>query len=382
MICLGSFLASPSLAQSDTLTISAPETGVWGASVVMLQPELRIGTLDGPPEYTFGRVRDVAWAPGGSIFVLDAFGPQILQYSDDGQFLRLVGRSGSGPGEYKEVLGIEITPEGLLAIWDVGNARISLFDSAGTFVEAWRVESGLRTAAAPMFVVDTAGYFYVRRPARTRLSSGWEWPTEFVRMTRGGDIAGIVPLPLGGSDVPRFLLIAPSGPLFNFITERRSTLSPHGFLVVGENTDYTFTMLRPDGPLKISKTYDPVRIGREERAEWAAVMRGRGGVPNVNVKPAFRDLVVDQDGRTWVDRYVRAQKITPSDEGRPPRLTWREPRTFDVFSSRGSYLGTVVFPPRTRFVSTAGMYVWGVSKGEFGEDYVVRMTLPPTPERS
>jgi hypothetical protein len=89
---------------------------------------------------------------------------------------------------------------------------------------------------------------------------------------------------------------------------------------------------------------------------------------------------VDRDGRIWVDRYTAAVhradiRPGPTRADGPPALTWREPRTFDVFEPAGRLLGTVVAPPATRFLHQRGNTIWAVTRGEFDENYVVRFRL-------
>jgi hypothetical protein len=73
---------------------------------------------------------------------------------------------------------------------------------------------------------------------------------------------------------------------------------------------------------------------------------------------------------------VERDDIEPrNDPDRPPALTWREPPTFDVFDSSGCFLGTVLTPRNTRILHRSGMTLWGVARGEFDEEYVVRYRL-------
>jgi hypothetical protein len=59
----------------------------------------------------------------------------------------------------------------------------------------------------------------------------------------------------------------------------------------------------------------------------------------------------------------------------PPPLTWRDVPTFDVFESSGRLLGTVIVPSNTRIMFSRGDLVWGVTRGEFDEPYVVRFRI-------
>ena len=102
-------------------------------------------------------------------------------------------------------------------------------------------------------------------------------------------------------------------------------------------------------------------IGVAERAnwqEWAAYFTqqngGRSSFTIPSVKPAYRNLLTDQDSRIWVSLYAPARKIElpPRNDGRTsPRLYWQQPATYDVFSDQGEYLARVVLPMRTRFLA-------------------------------
>jgi hypothetical protein len=163
--------------------------------------------------------------------------------------------------------------------------------------------------------------------------------------------------------------------------------SNHGFLVTGLSTRYAIHVNRPRAPiLQIQRDYLPVRVGREEKSEWNARARfydrsggALSGVQIPDTKPAFRAVRVDNDGRIWVDRYVEAQKRTdlppPRGNPPPPPITWREPRTFDVFEPTGRFLGTIAPPPTTRILFTRGNTLWGTRRGELDETYVVRFRL-------
>lgn len=64
------------------------------------EPDLRIGSVVGEPEYTFGRIMDVAYDATGRIFVADADAKRVRVYDGSGSHLFDVGRSGQGPGEF------------------------------------------------------------------------------------------------------------------------------------------------------------------------------------------------------------------------------------------------------------------------------------------
>ena len=54
----------------------------------------------------------------------------VQVFSSSGVFLKKFGTNGSGPGELDRPCGICMTPDGLIAVVDFGNTRVSLFWSS------------------------------------------------------------------------------------------------------------------------------------------------------------------------------------------------------------------------------------------------------------
>jgi hypothetical protein len=374
-------LVSPAAAQ-DTVVVRADNSPEWGSNVRVIE-ELRIGALDGPDEYIFGYIVSIAAREDGAIFVYDVQVPIIRRYSAAGQHVRDIGREGQGPGEYRYVAGMQTLGDGRLAVLDGGNARVNVYDSTGVFLESHRFGRGFY--GGNQFVADTAGQFYIRvmAPAAPK-SEGEEIASIWWKLSADGEFLDSIARP------PADLARPPFAP---FHDERVSTLSNRGYLVVGHNRSYALELQVSDDLVRrITRAVDPEPVKRDERAQWEAsleyrekLMRERDGVdiefpPVPRTKPFFRDLIIDADGRIWVDRYVAAMKVDveprePGDER--PLIEWREPRTFDVIRPDGTFLGTVVLPKDTEVHFMRGWHIWGVYNGELGEDYVVRLRVEP-----
>src|SRR5687768_5144872 len=89
---------SARVSAQDTIVVRADNAPEWGSNIRLVR-ELRIGELDGAPEYTFGRIHAVTAGRDGSIFVVDAQVPTLRQYDAAGRHVRNFGRRGNGPGE-------------------------------------------------------------------------------------------------------------------------------------------------------------------------------------------------------------------------------------------------------------------------------------------
>jgi hypothetical protein len=376
-------LVRPAAAQ-DTIVVHAEDPPEWGSNVRVVE-ELRIGAVDGPDEYILGYIGSIGARRDGTIFVYDAQVPIIRQYSAAGDHVRDIGRKGQGPGEYRYVDGMQILGDGRLAVLDYGNQRVNVYDSAGVFLESHNYGRGYY--GNNDFVVDSAGNFYIRvmAPAAPK-SEGEEFGSVWLKLSASGELIDSIARPLADLALP------PSAP---FHDERVSVLSNRGYLVVGHNRSYALEVHESDDLVRrITRDADPEPVKSAEREQWEAVLeyadkraRERWGPehgidypPLPRTKPFFRDLLVDADGRIWVDRYVAAEKVDvePRESGdERPLLEWREPRTFDVIQPDGTFLGTLVLPKDTEAYYSRGMSIWGVYSGELGEPYVVRLRIEP-----
>ena len=99
-----------------------------------LVEDLRIGGGDDGPT-SFNDIRDVAVDKSGRVYVLDYQTQEIRLFGADGKFIRLLGRSGAGPGEFRQPNGIRLAPDGTLWVNDHRNARYTVFSSTGDFAK-------------------------------------------------------------------------------------------------------------------------------------------------------------------------------------------------------------------------------------------------------
>jgi DNA-binding beta-propeller fold protein YncE len=59
----------------------------------------------------------------------------VQVFGADGQFLRVIGHAGSGPGEMSYPYDVKVDAEGRLFVCEFGNSRIQVFDVEGGFIE-------------------------------------------------------------------------------------------------------------------------------------------------------------------------------------------------------------------------------------------------------
>ena len=373
------------------------DVGTFQACESELVEEVRIGSLDGPDEYVFSHVNSVAVGESGSMYVADVDLVSIREFSPDGRFVREIGRSGEGPGEVLSIAGISVLADGRLATWDRRNRRITIYGPDGEYDEAFRVD-----AVSPpypfvdrAFSTDSAGNYYLRvfagRPGSAQdPRDGGALREGYARVSPEGTILDTLVVPAAPEEAPSgqsITIYTPAGDLSPFPERILDALSPLGYLVAGYSATYSFSILDPANPTEVVRQgFQPVEVAAGERAEWQARVvfsERRSGMSFRDVpsrKPAYRDLWVDSDGRIWVDPYTSAvQQDEPIPEpyiqGAEPRITWAEPSLRDVYSPDGRFLRCLRVPEYSQVAASRGSRAWGIVRGTFDEQYVVRWRI-------
>jgi hypothetical protein len=77
-----------------------------------------IGAEYGAVEYSFGDIADVDISPSREVLVLDRIGCCVKVYSADGEFIRQIGRHGSGPGEMLAPVFMDALGDGSICVRD------------------------------------------------------------------------------------------------------------------------------------------------------------------------------------------------------------------------------------------------------------------------
>jgi hypothetical protein len=87
-----------------------------------------IGVELGDSNYVFGAISSARFAPDGSIFVVDTQRSTVLFYTPGGEYIRQVGRSGSGPGELTMPSDADFFEDGRFVVTNNGAMMLTVFD--------------------------------------------------------------------------------------------------------------------------------------------------------------------------------------------------------------------------------------------------------------
>ena len=95
-----------------------------------------IGTRHGPG-HPFGHPSDIAFGPGGEIYVGDGYGHAFVHRFDAALAPELRwGGIGTGPGRFVTAHGIWVCADGKVVVADRENDRLQVFDRDGAFLQA------------------------------------------------------------------------------------------------------------------------------------------------------------------------------------------------------------------------------------------------------
>ena len=132
--------ASSTVVDSAGITIvtsAGPERALETAWRISATPIATIGTVDGPPEQQLFDVADAALLSDGSVLIANRGTHELRIFDRSGGFVRAYGGEGEGPGEFRRLTAIDVTPGDSIFAWDQQNRRVSVFSATGGFVRSF-----------------------------------------------------------------------------------------------------------------------------------------------------------------------------------------------------------------------------------------------------
>lgn len=259
------------LSAQDTLTVS--EQAMCVRCRIELSLERRLGEIDGDGILE-GEPSSVSRDPQGR-WIVTQFTPAgraPLVFDAAGRFLQLLGKVGSGPGEFRSPLYTRVVGDSIF-VTDRGNSRLTVVGPTGAMV---RERTNLMLGMAYPFEVLRGGRVVVGVDVPTRDAVGM--PLHLFSQTGtylksfGAAAAGAV---RPGTAIQR---------------RRRIARSADGGLWVTGVVDYTIAHYDSSGRLTTVLRRNPAWFARVDEAAQAR------GEP----RPMIMGIEEDQEGRLWI----------------------------------------------------------------------------------
>ncbi|MDH4197110.1 MAG: 6-bladed beta-propeller [Candidatus Aminicenantes bacterium] len=331
-----------------------PAEPLYGLVKLNLQEELRIGG-EGDDRIQFYRVRDIAADPQGNIYVDDMSNGRVQVFDPAGAFLRTIGRSGQGPGEFENPTLVRFGGEkGSIHVMD-RYRRVNLFDEKGVFMRSV-VFDGHLTSYFP----DASGGFVavITKSSEEDLSSFHT----LCRVNAEGKTQAVLaqfPYTLYMEKTGGGILSVSTG----FELSLYAAPLPGDALVYGYSGDYELVVLGADGRrlLVVRKDEPRPEFTAEEKKEFRRI-------PVPKLKPVFFGILTDSEGRI----YVQKNQNLSVKRGFGPVAT--ADKEVDVFSRDGYYLCRTALPPNARVIRGDLVYSYFVDE-EQGIEYAQRFRI-------
>jgi hypothetical protein len=317
-----------------------------------------------PPLY---RVRGGAVLSDGGLAILNAGSRQVLFFGTDGRIERVVGRQGSGPGEFVNPTWLGHGRGDTLFVWDGGLMRLTVLGQAGELLAMHQVHAG-DADGKPIAIrglFDDGSFFHSPgplvffdgTPGVVRLPEVYgRYDTTARRAEPLVDAAGVESVQGDGG-----IYVLPFG--------KEDIAVAHGdAVVIGDNGASALRWYGLDGRLRrvVDWVSEPVAVTAHDRRKYwerygevfpQHARRSEQRSRFAAERPRFASLRRDRAGWVWVGTY---------------RPAWESRGGWLVFDEDG-VLRCTVDPPRSRFamLEIGEAYVLAVRTSEDGEETVV-----------
>jgi hypothetical protein len=360
-----------------------------------LREVVRIGRVEGEPEYQFGRITNMTPLSDGMIVVADAMAHKVRFYSPQGVHLRSVGKPGPGPREFGEgTLAVLRSYGDTLLVADYRNMQAHRLAPNGDWLGSFstRPEGGYRLGnwdSSPSGLVVN-----ILTPLQTPDTPASDTlDVVVVRNLDGsmGDTLGHVPTSRGF----RFVGEEPEWRRYAGVPD--FDLRWDGGLVTGRSDDYRLVWQDPGGTVEtiVELHREPMPFTESDRAVFMSRLESQleeGNAPPErrtqikdmlvfeDVYPFYRRFMCGPRGSLWVQQVRPLHRM--KREERESFSVWGlvpgEPM-WDVFDREGRYLGVVEIPLGMDYILLLDDLVLGVFEDELEVQYVVVMEIDGLP---
>lgn len=433
-----------SATDSAGVWVATNEHPVWAPGegwTVDPEPVLSIGRVDGSEPYLLDRVMGAVLLPDGRVAVADMGSGQLRFYDDHGRHTTSAGGIGDGPEEFRQVMGLYLTPGDRLAV-DDRLERVHHFDLGGRHAGSFRRGTYPLPSVAPWSLQEDplpvrwiVGWFDDRTmvvredsaldPDEVRdpqAQGPWTVTSALLALDAGADTGkDSAEAPATGEPRP-FLTIpgptwhrAPMGVVLRevFGTRTLAAADPLGLVTVhsptGEIREYDASgtlqarTLHPVPSRPVTPEMVDMYVSLSSPPVAEEIARGRAFADTL---PAYGRVLLDRDGRIWLQEYLPAHGATTSDYV----MTVDAPSRWQVFARAGSgahggdasgtgtsrpatpgidapgtdalqadtpdalppgrWLGAVDLPPGFTLLDVSGDRVLGLARDPLGVEYV------------
>lgn len=234
---------------------------------------------------------------GGRILVLD--GSRVHVVSTAAKLLRTVGRTGSGPGEYRALAGACVGAADSILLFDAALQRISVLDESASFVRS--IDVSKAGAMQPRACFSDGRMLLTR----TEVTADRQFEIALRIADRDGNVTGELPRQPLGAPLPEIF----RGRVSVFVSDDRIYVAMGGMGTVTEirvdgSAVRVLSLERLAPPLPESDWWRVLEArvpGGVTGAQRVAVRQRYGTLARPSTWPAFERVLPDGAGGLWVE---------------------------------------------------------------------------------
>ncbi|HEY7567815.1 MAG TPA: hypothetical protein VH762_09610 [Gemmatimonadaceae bacterium] len=351
--------------------------------------EVSLGKVDRVVSQDFTQIRGLRELPDGRVLLSDRLDKGVVVVDFATNSIRVVGRTGRGPGEYKMPTTLTALPGDSTLLSDEGNSRIAIIGPDLKIHRSLNVMLPGGSMAMGARSIDTQGRFYLQIPA---------WVSN-PQSPNANDTIPVVRFDAKARKVDTLLRVRgmdwlPPGPRYGFgwvvfAPQDVWTVAPDGRIAVVRSGDYHVEWYEPNGRVVRGAPvrFERIPVTMEERlayvrefldnssiggrdAEGAlspipAEMKDEKNVREMATKNTFAEvkapftdgpLLIGPDGSLWVERSIRL--------GETP--------LWDVFDGGGKHVARVRLPARRQLGGVGARFLYVIASDDDGVQHLER----------
>ena len=356
-----------------------------------LQASLQLPTPDQVLPIDFTQIRGVRELPDGRVLVSDRLDKGVVVADFVRGTVRAIGRTGSGPAEYRLPTALSPMPGDSTLLVDEGNQRLAVIGpdlkihrSFNLTIPGIGVPLGARA-------VDRRGRYYLQIPGWLNGPRGGTDTIVVVRFDPRSQRVDTLARIKGST--PRRNTMKPGIPYVLFAAQDVWNVTIDGRFGVVRSGDYHMEWREPDGRLTAGPKipFEPRQVTMDDRmAHTRRFMEGssisgkneNGGLSplpaemleekairevaeyqeHADVHPPFTEVtpLVGPDGSLWVERSVRLGT----------------PQTWDIIGASGVLAGRLLMPRDRKLVSLGSRWLYAVATDDDGLQHLERYAHP------
>jgi hypothetical protein len=354
----------------------------------------RIQSSDTDTRFDLGRVSSVAVSRAGTVLLFDGDEGVVRTYDSSGAFVRTVGRSGEGPGEFGAgAATVLVDASDSLRVFEPGRMRLSVFSPEGSFVRADAVHFAGWTPIR--WDVSRHAVLVQLRPLALPGQPATAKGDVIVRLDASGGVADTVVRFDTGELLD--LTKGPAGAEQTFFrSEPAWDASLSGALVVGHTSAYRLTAYDadarptmivtadvPDAPITDAGRKAYLTLYRDALSGGAAATRNPEATAMVErmvsratfaaTYPAFAAVRALEGGGFMIQRVATIESLMKQAGGLALAALRQGSPSWDVYGADGSYHGHCGFPASLRPTAIAPGGYYSLTSDERGLPAIVRL---------